>query len=260
VERIRFASKDGTPIEGFVVKPPSFDPGFRYPTLLRIHGGPQSQYDHGFHFEAQLFAANGYLVVLPNPRGSWGYGQDFSMGIWRSWGERDFEDVMASVDHVIAQGHADPDRLGVGGWSWGGYLTNLVITKTDRFEAAITGASGTLYVVNYGHDHYQRWWELELGLPWRPESRPLWEKLSPFYDVEKIVTPTLIVGGEKDWNVPIINSEQLYQALVRLGRTARLVVYPGQYHGIGKPSYRKDLYERYLAWYGKYVKGEPAAK
>ncbi len=260
VEKVRFDSKDGTQIEAFVVKPPSFDPSFRYPTLLRIHGGPQSQYDHGFHFQAQLFAANGYLVVLPNPRGSWGYGQDFSMAIWQSWGERDFEDVMASVDYLIAEGHADPDRRGVGGWSYGGMLTNHVITKTDRFKGAITGASATLYVVNYGHDHYQRWWEYELGLPWKPESRKLWEKLSPFNDVEKIVTPTLIVGGENDWNVPIVNSEQLYQALVRLGRTARLVVYPGQFHGIGKPSYRKDLLERYLAWYGKYVKGDPAAR
>jgi dipeptidyl aminopeptidase/acylaminoacyl peptidase len=133
-------------------------------------------------------------------------------------------------------------------------LTNHVITKTDRFKAATTGASATLYVVNYGHDHYQRWWESELGLPWK--NRDLWEKLSPFNDVERVTTPTLILGGEKDWNVPIINSEQLYQALRRLGRTAELVVYPDQFHGIGLPSYREDLYERYLAWYGKYVKGE----
>lgn len=255
VEKFRFKSKDGTEIESFVVKPPAFDPGFRYPALLRIHGGPVSQYDFEFNFEAQLFAAHGYVVVLPNPRGSSGYGQDFSLNILRSWGEKDYEDVMAAVDYVIEQSFADPDRLGVGGWSYGGLLTNNVIVKTGRFKAAITGASSTLYVSNYGHDHYQRWWVEELGVPWKKENREIWDKLSPFNYVENVTTPTLIVGGEKDWNVPIINSEQLYQALKRLGRTTQLVVYPGESHGIDTPSYIKDLYERYLDWYGKYVKG-----
>ncbi len=255
VEEIRFKSKDGTEIEAFMVKPPAFDPSFRYPALLRIHGGPVSQYDYGFNFQAQLFAADGYVVVLPNPRGSSGYGQDFSLGIWKSWGEKDYEDVLASVDYVIERGFADPDRLGVGGWSYGGLLTNHVIVKTGRFKAAITGAGSTLYVANYGHDEYQRWWEYELGVPWKEENRKIWEKLSPFNYVENVTTPTLIVGGEKDWNVPILNSEQLYQALKRLGRVTLLVVYPGEFHGIGKPSYIKDLYERYLDWYGKYVKG-----
>ena len=255
VEEIRFKSKDGTEIEAFVVKPPAFDPSFRYPALLRIHGGPVSQYDYGFHFQAQLFAADGYVVVLPNPRGSSGYGQDFTLGIWNSWGEKDYEDILASVDYVVEQGYVDPDRLGVGGWSYGGLLTNNVIVKTGRFKAAITGASSTLYVANYGHDQYQRWWVSELGVPWKKENRELWEKLSPFNYVENVTTPTLIVGGEKDWNVPILNSEQLYQALKQLGRTTQLVVYPGEFHGIQTPSYIKDLYERYLDWYGKYVKG-----
>lgn len=254
VGKVRYSSPDGLEIEGFVVKPPEFDPDIEYPVVLRIHGGPVSQYDFAFHFSSQLLAANGYVVVLPNPRGSSGYGQEFSRAIWQSWGERDSEDVVAGVDWVIEQGYGDPDRLAVMGWSYGGMLTNHVITRTDRFAAAITGASATLYVVNYGHDQYQRWWEYELGLPWEPESRALYEKLSPFNSVERIVTPTLIVGGEKDWNVPIINSEQLYLALRRLGREAELVVYPGEFHGIGKPSYEKDLYERYLAWLDKYVK------
>ena len=254
VENVRFPSKDGTEIEGFIFKPFGFDSSMRYPTLLRIHGGPVSQYDFAFNYEAQLFAANGYVVVITNPRGSSGYGQDFSLGIYRSWGMKDFEDVMAGVDYAIIKGYADPDRLGVGGWSYGGILTNYVITQTDRFKAAITGASEVLYRSNYGHDHYQLQWEMELGLPW--ENAELWEQLSPFNRVEKIVTPTLIMGGEKDWNVPILNSEQLYQALRRLGRTTQLVVYPGQSHGIRLPSFRKDLYERYLKWYAKYVKGE----
>ena len=253
VENIHFLSRDGTQIEGFLFTPPDYEPGRRYPTLLRIHGGPVSQYDFAFNFEAQLFAAQGYAVVLTNPRGSSGYGQDFSLAIWQDWGNKDYEDVMAGVDHVIERGIADPDRLGVGGWSYGGILTNYVITKTDRFKAAITGASEVLYVANYGHDHYQRQWEAELGLPW--ENRELWERISPFNYVENIVTPTLIMGGEKDWNVPILNSEQLYQALRRLGRETQLIVYPGEHHGIRRPSFQKDRYERYLAWYDRYVRG-----
>ncbi len=251
VENVHFESADGTPIEAFVVKPPGFDGDTRYPAILRIHGGPMSQYDWRFHFQSQLLAAHGYLVILPNPRGSTGYGQDFCLAIWQDWGGPDFADVMAAVDDVVERGWADPDRLVVGGWSYGGYLTNHVLTKTDRFRAAYTGASGTLYIANYGHDQYQRWWELELGLPWR--ERALWEKMSPFYEVEKIVTPTLIVGGEKDWNVPIINSEQLFMALKRLGRTTELVVYPDEHHSIATPSYEKDLYTRILEWFNRHV-------
>ncbi len=246
-----FPSADGTEVEGIFYLPPGYEEGLKYPTLLRIHGGPVSQYSLSFNFEAHLFAANGYVVVTTNPRGSSGYGQDFSHALWADWGNKDYEDVMAGVDYAIQRGWADPDRLGVGGWSYGGILTDHVITKTDRFKAAITGASEFLYVTNYGHDHYQLQWEGELGLPW--ENREAWERISPFNDVEKITTPTLVMGGEKDWNVPINNGEQLYQALKRMGRETQLVVYPGQGHGLSLP-YQVDRYERYLKWYGKYVK------
>ncbi|MDH3223601.1 MAG: prolyl oligopeptidase family serine peptidase, partial [Gemmatimonadota bacterium] len=229
--------------------------GQAYPMLLRIHGGPVSQYNHAFQFESQLFASKGYLVLRTNPRGSSGYGQAFSAALWANWGDPDFKDVMAGVDHVIDQGWADPDRLGVGGWSYGGILTNYVITQTQRFKGAITGASEVLYIANYGHDHYQRQWEAELGLPWEGDNRENWERISPFNRVEHIETPTLIMGGEHDWNVPILNSEQLYQALRRRGVETQLVVYPGESHGIQVPSYQVDRYERYLAWYDKYVRG-----
>ena len=260
VEEIRFASKDGTEIEAFVIKPPDFSSRRRYPGILSIHGGPQSQYDFSFHFEEQLYASNGYVVVMPNPRGSTGYGQDFCMAIWQAWGESDYEDVMGAVDYIVEQRWAHPDKLAVTGWSYGGMLTNHVITKTNRFKAAATGASATLYVANFGHDHYQRWWRYELGLPWEPESRQLYDKLSPFNRVENITTPTLILGGEKDWNVPIINSEQLFLALKLLGVPTELVVYPDEFHGIDTPSHTKDLYERYLVWFGRYLKGEKTAK
>jgi dipeptidyl aminopeptidase/acylaminoacyl peptidase len=254
-EEVQFRSADGTAVEAFIVKPPAFSPELKYPALLRIHGGPVSQYDRSFSFEAQLFAANGYVVVLPNPRGSSGYGQDFSRAIFADWGHKDAQDVLAAVDYAIAQGYVDPGRLGVGGWSYGGILTNYVISQTDRFKAAISGAGGALWTGLYGHDHYQLEYEVELGLPWK--NREVWERLaSPFYNVEKITTPTLFMGGAVDWNVPIIGSEHMYQALRRLGRKTQLVVYPGQHHGISKPSYQKDRLERYLAWYGRYVKGE----
>ncbi len=259
VAEIRFPSRDGTEIEAFVIKPPGFSSGRRYPGILLIHGGPQAQHDWSFNFEGQLYAANGYVVVMPNPRGSTGYGQDFCLAIWQAWGERDYEDVMASVDHIVKQGWADPERLGVTGWSYGGMLTNHVITKTQRFKAAATGASATLYVTNFGHDHYQRWWVDELGLPWTPEGRQLYEKLSPFNRVERVVTPTLILGGKEDWNVPIINSEQLFLALELRGVPSELVVYPDESHGIDTPSHAKDLSGRYLAWFGRYLKGERTA-
>ncbi len=252
VENAQFPSADGTEVEGFIFKPPGFDESFQYPTLLRIHGGPVAQYDFAFNFDAQLFAANGYVVVLTNPRGSSGYGRDFSHAIWADWGVNDFEDVMAGVDYAIEQGYADPDRLGVGGWSYGGILTNYVITKSDRFKGAITGASMALYRANYGHDHYQYEWEIEVGFPW--ENAEGWERMSPFNDVANVVTPTLIMGGEHDWNVPIQNSEQLYQALRRLGVETQLVVYPGEHHGFSNPAFQLDRLERYLAWYEQYVK------
>lgn len=253
VKNVLFNSRDGKEIEGFIHLPPGYDSSLRYPTILRMHGGPVAQYSHSFSFESELFAANGYVVVRANPRGSSGYGQAFSYALWADWGNKDYEDVMAAIDYSIRMGYSDPDRLGVGGWSYGGILTNYVITKTDRFKGAISGASEVLYVANYGHDHYQQQWEGELGLPW--ENRDAWERISPFNSVQNVVTPTLIMGGEKDWNVPILNSEQLYQALRRLGVETQLVVYPGQTHGIRVPSYQKDRYERYLAWYDKYVKG-----
>jgi dipeptidyl aminopeptidase/acylaminoacyl peptidase len=254
VKKVAFNSADGTPIEGFVILPAGYVEGRRYPAILDIHGGPQSQYDWSFQFEAQLYAAQGYVVIHPNPRGSTGYGQKFCLAIWQNWGGPDFEDVMAAVDDAIARGWADPDRLGVSGWSYGGILTNHVITKTDRFKAAVTGASEVLYVVNFGHDQYQRWWEQELGLPWEPEAREIYERMSPFNRVDRIVTPTLILGGEEDWNVPIINSEQLYLALKLRGVETQLVVYPGEYHGIERPSYLKDLYQRYLDWFGRFLR------
>ncbi|HEX6900501.1 MAG TPA: S9 family peptidase [Thermoanaerobaculia bacterium] len=258
VRRFQATSPDGTKVDAFLTLPPDAPAGKRLPTILRIHGGPVAQFNTSFNLEWQVLAAHGYAVIGANPRGSSGYGREFSRAIWADWGNKDFQDVMAAVDAAVAMGAADPDRLGVGGWSYGGILTNYVITKTGRFKAATSGASEVLYLSNYGTDHYQKEWEGELGLPW--EKTDQWIKISPFFQVAKVTTPTLILCGEEDVNVPLLNSEQLYQALRRLGRETELVIYPGQSHGITRPTYQKDRFERYLAWYDKYLKGAVKAE
>jgi dipeptidyl aminopeptidase/acylaminoacyl peptidase len=255
-EYVHFKSKDGTNVAGYLYKPLDYTPGKKVPTILRPHGGPIWAYYAEFAHLAQLFAANGYAVLYPNPRGSTGYGQKYAQAIFADWGNKDFQDDMAMADYALTQGIADPDKLGVGGWSYGGISTNFIITQTTRFKAAISGAGEFLYMTNYGHDHYQRDWETELGRPW--EKKALWEKISPFYRVTNITTPTLIMGGNIDWNVPIINGEQMFQALKSLGRTVELVVYPDEYHEFSTPSHIKDRLERYLAWYNHYVKGDSA--
>ncbi len=252
LERFKATSADGTKIDTFLTRPPDAPAGKKLPTVLRIHGGPTAQYTTGWNLDWQMLAAGGYAVVAANPRGSTGYGRDFCYAIWADWGNKDYEDVMAAVDSEIELWVADPDRLGVGGWSYGGILTDYVITKTTRFKAAISGASEANYFANYGTDHYQYEWETELGLPWR--NVELWTKMSPWFQVDKVKTPTLILCGQDDVNVPLLNSEQLYQALRRLGVPSELIIYPGQSHGIRKPTYQKDRFERYLAWYDKYLK------
>jgi dipeptidyl aminopeptidase/acylaminoacyl peptidase len=255
---VHFKSKDGTPVAGYLYKPLDYAPGKKVPTLLNPHGGPVGQYTASFYHLAQLYAANGYAVLLPNPRGSSGYGQKFCAAIYADWGNKDYQDDVAMVDYAVAQGIADPDKLGVGGWSYGGISTDFIIAQTKRFKGAISGAGVALIASFYGHDHYQRDYEIELGHPW--ENKAVWDKISPFYRVADITTPTLFMGGDIDWNVPILGSEQMYQAMKTLGRTTELVVYPGEYHGFTVPSHLKDRMERFMAWYNHYVKadGSPA--
>jgi len=253
---VQFKSKDGTTVHGYLYKPLDYTPGKKYPTILRPHGGPVEAYPAEFMHLAQLYAANGYAVLLPNPRGSTSYGESYAKAIFADWGNKDYQDDMAMVDYAIAQGIADPDKLGVGGWSYGGISTDFIIGQTTRFKAAISGAGEALNTSFYGHDLYQRDWETELGRPW--ENHALWDKLSPFYKVASITTPTLFMGGDIDWNVPVLGGEQMYQAMKSLGRETQLVVYPGEYHEFKAPSHLKDRLERYLAWYAHYVKGDPA--
>jgi dipeptidyl aminopeptidase/acylaminoacyl peptidase len=253
VEETKFSSKDGTEIHGFVVKPPDYQPGKKYPAVLRIHGGPVGQFENSFDEEWQWFAANGYVVVAANPRGSSGRGEKFQAAIYADWGHRDVEDVLAAVDDAVARGLADPDRLVVGGWSYGGMMTNYVIASTTRFRAATSGAGSSNALAEYGTDQYVREYEQELGTPWKSTDNYL--KVSfPFFHADRIQTPTLFLCGDADFNMPLLNSEQMYQALKSLGVPTELVIYPGQHHGIRKPSYQRDRLERYVAWYDRYLK------
>lgn len=248
VEPTRFASADGTDVHGFLITPPDAPKGRRLPTILYNHGGPQAQFDAGFDIGWQVLAGAGYAIVSTNPRGSTGRGQAFAAALYADWGGPAVPDALAGVDDAVKRGIADPQRLYIGGWSYGGMLTNYVIASDTRFKAAVSGASISNVLAGYGTDHYIRDYETELGTPWA--NTDVWMKNSyPFYKADRIKTPTLFMVGEKDLNVPALNSEQMYQALSSLKIETQLIVYPGQFHGITRPSFLKDRMERWLAWF-----------
>jgi dipeptidyl aminopeptidase/acylaminoacyl peptidase len=257
VHDLQFKSADGTPIHGLVTEPPNFEPGRKYPTVLYIHGGPNLQDEHsfaydGYQFKRQMLAASGFLVLGVNYRGSSGKGDAFSRAIMADWGHKEVEDLMAGVDTLIQQGSADPNKLGIGGWSYGGMLTDYTIGSNTRFAAAISGAGTGNPLGLYGADQYYLQYNKELGDPWR--NTDVYIKLAyPLLHADRIRTPTLFMGGDKDFNVPIVGGEQMYLALRTLGVPAELIVYPGQYHTLTRPSFLKDRVERMAAWYTKYL-------
>jgi dipeptidyl aminopeptidase/acylaminoacyl peptidase len=256
-EEISAKSKDGTEVHGLLTKPVNYAAGTKVPMLLRIHGGPNGQDQHAFAFERQWFAANGYAVLAVNYRGSSGRGSKYSKAISADWGHYEVEDLQAAVDQVVRMGIADPNRLGVGGWSYGGILTDYLIASDNRFKAATSGAGTAFTVSFYGTDQYIIQYDNEIGPPWDPKAWETYQKLSyPFLHADRIKTPTLFLGGEKDFNVPVQGGQQMYQALRSLGIETQLVIYPNEFHGITRPSYVRDRYERYLAWYDKYVLGK----
>ena len=245
-------SKDGTEVHGVLVRPANASSG-KLPLILYIHGGPNGQDSYSFSFDREFFAANGYAVLSVNYRGSSGRGSAYQKAIFADWGDKEVMDLIGAVDEAIRSGVADGDRLGIGGWSYGGILTDYTIATTPRFKAAVAGAGSALQLSMYGTDQYITQYNQEIGPPWK--SQDLWIKISyPFFHADRIKTPALFMGGSADFNVPIIGGEQMYQALRSLGIPTELVIYPGQFHGITLPSYRKDRIERYLAWYDKYIK------
>jgi dipeptidyl aminopeptidase/acylaminoacyl peptidase len=257
-EEFDFRSKDGTEIHGMLVKPPGYVAGRRYPTILWIHGGPDLQDTHSIDFDGyqmlrQLIAADGYVVIGVNYRGSSGRGFEFARAIYADWGHKEVEDLLAAADAAVERGIADPERLGIGGWSYGGMLTDYTIASDTRFRAAMAGAGAGNALAMYGVDQYVLWYNTELGPPWHDPAP--WLKVSyPLFHADRIRTPTLFMGGDADFNVPIAGGEQMYVALRTLGVPTELVVYPDQHHEIAVPSLYKDRWVRTLGWFDRYLK------
>jgi dipeptidyl aminopeptidase/acylaminoacyl peptidase len=191
-------------------------------------------------------------VLAINYRGSSGRGARFASAIVDDWGVKEVADLLAGVDYAVQAGIADPDRLGIGGWSYGGILTDYTIASDPRFKAAISGAGSANQISMYGIDQYILQYNAEIGPPWRATDH--WLALSyAFFHADRIKTPTLFLGGEKDFNVPLVGGEQMYEALRTLGVPTELVIYPGQFHGLTRPSFVKDRLQRYLAWFDRYL-------
>lgn len=253
VEELHYRN-GGVELDGLLVKPIGYVEGHRYPTIVRLHGGPVYQFSHEFMADWQAYAARGFAVVALNPRGGSGRGFDFAKAIYADWGNVDAGDVLAGVDHVVEMGIADPGRLGIGGWSYGAILTNAVIARDQRFKAAISGAGASNMYGMFGHDQYIREYTLELGTPW--DNREVYDRASfPFLHSDRITTPTLFQCGEADANVPCLGAEQMYQALRSRDVPTQLVVYPGESHGLTVPSYLRDRMMRNLGWYTRFLKG-----
>lgn len=263
-ERIGWKSKDGLEIEGLLVFPIGYELGKRYPLLTYAHGGPASQFALGFslypfvhpqasRYPVQVFAGQGYAVFCPNPRGSAAYGEKFRRAAYKDWGGGPFEDIMTGIDKLIADGIADPDRLGMMGWSYGGYMTAWAISQTDRFKAASAGAGVTNLESMYGTTDIAPFLEQYFaGPPWK--NREQYAKNSAMTFAGRIKTPTLIQHGEKDERVPVSQSQELYQALKRNGVPAELVIYPRQGHNPQELHMQADVLQRNVDWFKRWLK------
>jgi dipeptidyl aminopeptidase/acylaminoacyl peptidase len=256
-EEFWFNSFDGTRVQGWVMKPVNFTPGRRYPVILNIHGGPHGAFGFVWAERHQQEAASGYGVVFINPRGSLGYGQAFSDGSVLNWGGGDYKDLMAGLDAVIAANPwMDTTRLGVTGGSYGGFMTNWVITQTTRFKAAVATASLSNLISFYGTSLYTDLVEAEFNMmPW--DNYPLLWQWSPLAHVQNVRTPTLFIHGEVDHDVPIPQAEEMYTAIRKLGVDATLARYPGEGHGFRRPQFILDSTRRLLAWFDNYLKTTP---
>jgi dipeptidyl aminopeptidase/acylaminoacyl peptidase len=258
-ERLHYPSYDGTQIEGWLLHPYGYDPGKGpYPLIVTSHGGPHSATGYSFNFKNQYFAANGYFVLDTNFRGSTGYGEAFKWATWGEWGRKDGEDVMSGIDYVLKRYPIDPKRIGHTGHSYGGFMTNWLISQyPDRFAAAITGAGVSNWISDYGTADIYRTKETEFfGTPWDAEARERMIKQSPLTYAGRVKTPTLFVHGEVDHRVPFEEGEQMYFALKRRGIPARMIQYAGQPHSISGHWNNVHRMINELNWWDKYLKGE----
>jgi dipeptidyl aminopeptidase/acylaminoacyl peptidase len=244
-------SSDGTIVSSILHLP---DSGAKnLPLILFIHGGPVAQDDYAFDMTSRIYAAAGYAVATVNYRGSSGRGVAFTNAIYADWGNKEVIDIVGAADYLIKEGIADPNRLGIAGWSYGGILTNYTIATDKRFKAGVSGAGSSLMMSVYGSDQYISQYEDELGKPW--ENPKKYEALSyPFYKVKEIKAPVLFMASQADFNVPVIGAEQMYQAFKSEGIPTELIIYPNQNHGIRVPSYIVHRHNAHINWFNKYLK------
>jgi dipeptidyl aminopeptidase/acylaminoacyl peptidase len=250
-EVIHWKGADDWDIEGILVKPLDYRPGQRYPLIVEAHGGPHGRQSVGFNQMWQLFAARGFMVLAPNFRGSGDYSQAFVDADRNDWGGKDYIDIMKGVDSVVAAGLADPDRMAIEGWSYGGFMTSWIIGHTTRFKAAVVGAGVTNLQSFYGTTDIQRFIEWEYGIPWQHADSI--REHSPITFAPNAKTPTLILHGSADVRVPVEQGQQLYMALKKSGVTVEFVRYPREGHGFQEPNHKRDRYQRYIDWFQRFL-------
>jgi dipeptidyl aminopeptidase/acylaminoacyl peptidase len=260
-ETVRWAAPDGVQIEGVLLYPAGYEEGKRYPLIAHIHGGPTWQwlmrFVGGWHDWGQWLAAQGYAVLMPNPRGSFGRGRDYAWGNQRNWGHGDFDDVLSGVDALIERGIADPDRLGIGGWSYGGYLTSWAIGHTDRFKAAIVGA-GVTDLLSFQAADIPSWLPTQMMLAPSYREPEVYLRSSPITYVANAKTPTLILHGASDERVRLGQGKELYHALQALGTPTEMVIYPREPHIFQERHHQRDVLERVAGWFNRWVRGDEA--
>jgi len=251
-EVVHWTAPDGRDIEGVLVYPTGHQAGTRAPLILEPHGGPHGRQAVGFDPDWQYYAAHGFMVFAPNFRGSGNYPQAFIDADRNDWGGKDYLDIMSGVDHLIAAGLVDPDRLGVEGWSYGGFMTSWIVGHTDRFKAAVPGAAVTNLQSFYGTTDIQRFIEWEFsGFPW--DNAEAIRDHSPITFAPRAATPTLILHGEADVRVPLEQGQQLYTTLKKAGVTVEMVIYPREGHGFREPAHIRDRLRRTLEWMERHL-------
>ena len=256
-EFYRYKSFDGLEIEAALLKPSSYDGKSKLPLIALIHGGPTGNWQDSIETWGQLLAARGYAVFYPNIRGSSGYGQKFMEMNRGDWGGGDYRDVMAGVDDLVARRIADPEKLAIGGWSYGGYMAEWAITQTTRFKVAVSGAGLANLISEYGTEEGPSYDEWFYGVPYEPEKVAGFLNSSPFVHLKNAKTPTLILQGDADLTDPLGQSQELYRGLKRYGVETEMVVYPREPHGFREEKHLLDRLNRILAWYDKYLKDKP---
>ncbi len=255
-EELWIPSKTGKKIHTFLIKPHNFDPAKKYPAIINVHGGPQSQWANSFRGDWQIYPAAGYVLAFPNPHGSTGYGQEFTNAISRDWGGKVYEDVMSVTDHIAGLPFVDEKRMGAMGWSYGGYMMNWLQGHTDRFKAMVS-MMGIFNLKSFYGATEELWfpqWDLG-GTPWDSDDYVKW---SPDSYVKNFKTPTLIITGERDYRVPYSQSLEYFTALRKRGIEAELIVFKNDGHW---PSHVKSMpfyYNAHLYWFHKYLGGAPA--